>query len=283
MTHSTFTLSMLAAHPQYAARTLEAMAPAELSGFLASLPQTLAAALVRELSPALAAASLAQLSAENAAAVVQYLDTDVAAMILRRLTKEQRHDLVNQLPASNWVGLRMVLRYPEDTVGSVLDPNVLSVHEEMPVGNVLKNMRLFKNQLLHVVYITDRNHKLRGALDVRELFFAREQQLAGELTRRIHGVVTARTTLSNLYTDNAWHGQSELPVVDHNQRFLGVIHRSSLEKALEHLRLQNNGEAGFAETAMALSELLWSACAGIFSGPGKQRLDDDKREKNNEQ
>lgn len=284
MTHNTFTLGLLAAHPQYAARTLEAATPEELATFLVGLPETIAAAVVRELSPALAAASLSMLDAREVAAVFQHIDIDVAAMILRRLNKEQRHDVVSHLPASNWVGLRMVLRYPEDTVGSVMDPNVLSVHEEMPIGNVLKNMRLFKNQLLHVVYVTDRNHALAGALDVRELFFAREQQFAGELTHHIDSIVTARTTLSSMYNDDVWLGQSELPIVDHNQRFLGVLHRNSLTKALDYLSLKTNSAAGLTETALALSELLWSACAGIFSGSVKQLPpDNDKRENNDGQ
>ncbi|MDZ7735573.1 MAG: hypothetical protein U5P41_05310 [Gammaproteobacteria bacterium] len=152
-----------------AARTLESFSPSELSDLLTELPAGISASIVRELSPALAAACLACSSPEQVADILQHLDTDMAGMILRRLDKTKRHEVVNHLPASNWIGLRMVLRYPGDTVGSIMDPNVLSVHKEMPVVNIL-NMRLFKNQLLHAVYITDRSHIFAGALDVRDLF-----------------------------------------------------------------------------------------------------------------
>lgn len=269
MTHNAFTLGLLDAHPQNAARTLEAFDPQRLTPLFDSLPESISAGLVGELSPALAAASLAAMDCERIAAILQYLDADMAGMILRRFDRDRRHDVFNFLPASNWVGLRMVLRYPENAVGSVMDPNVLSVHEQMPVANVLKNMRLFKEQLLHAVYVTDRYHAFAGMLDVRELFFADEQQLAVELMRPAELTVTARTSLASLRDDAIWAGQSELPVLDHNRRFLGVLHRTSVHKALAHLvaRQPNDGLVG---TALALSELLWTACAGIFSAPSSQ-------------
>lgn len=271
MTHNTFTLGLLAAHPQSAARTLEAFTPTTLAEFLHSLPDTISASVIRELSPALAAATLEQLSHEQIAAIIEYLDIDMAGMILRRFDRDRRQQVFDFLPASNWVGLRMVLRYPEDTVGSVMDPNVLSVHEDMPLANVLKNMRLFKNQLLHAVYVTDRNHAFVGMLDVRELFFANEQQLAGELVRKAQITVTARTNLSSLYDHGIWAGQGELPVLDHNHRFLGVVHRTSVHKAMDHSTRYQKDENGLADTALALSELLWSACAGIFSSPQERQ------------
>lgn len=271
MKHNTFTLGLLTAHPENAARSLESFSPEELSDFLTGLPPLISAGIVRELSPALAAACLSRSSTEKTAEIVQHLDTDMAAMILRRLNKEQRHEVVNHLPASNWVGLRMVLRYPSDTVGSAMDPNVLSVHEEMPVANVLRNMRLFKNNLLNAVYITGRSHVFAGILDVRDLLFANENQLAGEIMRKTDSIVTARTTLSSMYNDEVWSGRSELPVVDHNRRFLGVLHQNSLNKALEHLKHNSGDNTGITVTALALSELIWSACAGIFSGISDSR------------
>lgn len=280
MKPSTFTIGLLSAHPQNAARTLESFPAEDLAELLVQLPPGVSAVVVRELSPALAAACLACCADKQAAEIIRYMDIDMAALILRRLDKEQRHAVVHQLPASNWIGLRMVLRYPSDTVGSMLDPNVLSVHKEMPVSNVLKNMRLFKDQLLHAVYVTERNHVFAGSLDVRDLFFTDERRLAGELAHKPDVCITARTTLSNIYHDDLWAGQSELPVVDHNRRFLGVLHHDSLNKALEHMSRGHNGNSGLTETALALSELIWSACAGIFSGVSDTRnsADTTKRE-----
>jgi len=279
MKHNTFTLGLLTAHPENAARSLESFSPEELSNFLTGLPPLISASIMRELSPALAAACLSHSGTEKMTEIVQHLDIDIAAMILRRLTKEQRHEVVNHLPASNWIGLRMVLRYPSDTVGSVMDPNVLSVHEEMPVANVLRNMRLFKNNLLNAVYITGRSHVFAGILDVRDLLFANENQLAGEIMRKTDSIVTARTTLSSMYNDEVWSGQSELSVVDHNRRFLGVLHQNSLNKALEYLKHSSGDNTGITITALALSELIWSACAGIFSGISDSRhtTDGNKR------
>lgn len=283
MKHSTFTVGLLQAHPENAARTLESFSSEEVADFIIRLPPTVSAAIVRELSPALAAACIACINPKQASDIVQHLDTDMAGMILRRLDKVMRHELVNYLPASNWIGLRMVLRYPADTVGSVMDPNVLSVHKEMPVANILKNMKLFKNQLLHAVYITDRSHRFSGALDVRDLFFANEKQLAGELMYKVDNVITARSTLNSMYHDEIWSGQSELPVVDHNRRFLGVLHQSSLHKAIDHFNRQGSRDNALAVTALALSELIWNACAGIFSGVSDTRnAVKDKREKSDE-
>ncbi|MDZ7735574.1 MAG: hypothetical protein U5P41_05315 [Gammaproteobacteria bacterium] len=55
-------------------------------------------------------------------------------------------------------------------------------------------------------------------------------------------------------------------MVDHNRRFLGVLHQSSLNKALGHLNQHGKNDNALSETALALSELIWDACAGIFSG-----------------
>ncbi|MEX0952191.1 MAG: CBS domain-containing protein [Gammaproteobacteria bacterium] len=265
MAISQFTLSILAAHPQNSAQSLEVFEPPVLASLLSELPATIAAEIVHELPPALAAATLTLMENMLAASVIKHLDADRAALILRRLAHAKRHEVFNLLPAAQWVSLRMVLRYPEDTVGAVMDPDVLSVHTEMPVANILKNMRLFKSQLLHTIYVTDRNHAFSGILDIRELFFARDNQLAGELSQRPEVVITARTPLHSVKSDRFWASATEYPVVDNQRRFLGVLHRNSLLQAMQHLH-DKSQDAGLGETALALSEVLWSAWAGIFSG-----------------
>lgn len=266
MMHSRFTLGFLEAHPRVAARTLENLEQRELVEFLASLPPRLAARIAHETTPSLIAAGIAAMEPRQAADIVQHLDVDLCAMLLRRIERAARGQILARLPVAMAAAVRLILRYPEDTIGSIVNPDVLSVPEEMTVKDILRQSAMFKEQLLHAIYVIDNHHALTGTLDIRELFTAESGRAAGEIMRKPDAVLMARTGLSAARQHPAWSSHNVLPVVDFNRRFLGVVHRAALAKAADSNPGSHDAVAGLTGTVLALSELLWNACAEVFMG-----------------
>ena len=123
---SRITADFIETYPADAARVLEDAAPEVVGEALAVLPAPVAAAVLRVMTPHAAAGGLACLASGAAAALVRHLPIELAAALLLRLDPGERGALIEALPPTLSVPLRMVLRFPADSVGSLIESRVFT-------------------------------------------------------------------------------------------------------------------------------------------------------------
>ena len=114
-------------YPGDAARILEEAEPEVVAEVLGAIPAQAGAALLRAMSPHTTAASLSSLDTGAAAEVVAHLPLELAAALALRLDTTTRGALLNALPGRVSVPLRLMLRFPPGSVGSLIDPRVATV------------------------------------------------------------------------------------------------------------------------------------------------------------
>jgi magnesium transporter len=187
----------------------------------------------------------------------------------------ERRDLVLSLiPMRPQRALRTLVSYPEQTAGSLMDPEVLALPDDITAREARRRVRSSPEHARYNVYVVDREGRLVGALNLRELFLAAPSAaLASVMTRRVHRLSAAADRLA-IVQHPGWREVHSLPVVDLDGRYLGALRYRTLRRLEEQLR----GVADAAEvTVDALGELFAAGAGGVLraltsDGDGAGRL-----------
>lgn len=254
----------VADHPEEAALVLEQLSFADAAALLAELDPAQGAGLIARLSAALAVDCLRSLPDRLVAAVLSELPIDLAARILMRASDETRASWLAALPEEQAQFLRRKLRYPPGTAGALLDPLVLALPEELSVAEAQRQLRRSAERAYYYVYVVDRDQRLVGALDIRELMLAETKATLGAVMHRDIVSVPAHADLASVMTHPGWRELDALPVVDAAGVFFGIIRHRMMR--------QIAGPAGDQEgqpmvrTLVSLGELYWTGLSAFLAG-----------------
>jgi magnesium transporter len=251
-------------HPEEAALVLEQLSFADAAALLAELDAEQGARVVARLSAALAVDCLRSLPDRLVAAVLAELPVDLGARILMLAGGETRESWLAGLTPERAEFLRRKLRYPPGTAGALVDPLVLALPEDLSVGEAQKQLRRSAERAYYYVYVVDRDQRLVGALDIRELMLAEPKATLGTVMHRDVERVSAHADLGGVMAHPAWRDLDALPVVDAGGVFFGIIRHRMLR--------QIAGPAGDQEgqrvvrTLVSLGELYWTGLSAFLAG-----------------
>lgn len=262
MTINPLSLRMLDNHPQDAARALEKYHPSELAGYLEEMPVTSTAKVMRQLVPAVAADCLGEMPPDAAAAILEEFSVERATALLRHMPVSQRNNLIRNLSPLYTNMVKLVLRYPEGTVGQLMTPRVFAAHEDMRSDDLLQTIQGMTGQLQKLIFIINDDHQLVGKVDIRDLLTGEGVSAISRLMQPAGTVVSARSSIGSVQHIGEWKYTDILPVVDHAGQFIGVLKRGVMLDALAHEAPRNQED--FATTALAIAEIFWEACANIL-------------------
>jgi magnesium transporter len=273
-------LHFLKEHPKDAARTLEEVDPEALALYLESVPAKTAANVIKYIVPSISAECLKLMAIDKSSQIVMLLGVERASLLLRRMKSGIRVQFIRAMSPVFSNMTRLVLRYPEGTVGQVMNPNVFTVHQDMTVNqviNVIKNT----SQLLHnEIFITNDKQQLAGIVDARVLLTADGNQAMKTIMKPPGKSIPARASLDSIKNYPEWHYKENFPVIDHMGIFIGVLSRSSIHEVLEdEEKLQNQDE--FTSTALAVAELFWDACSDLLA-PGHENIKKGHQDERNQ-
>lgn len=253
-------IDLVEKHPDEAAVILESLDATSAAGFLAGLPVETAAQVLRRITAHPAAALLERLPPERAAAIGDRLPVDVASTYLRHLPAAARQRIIALLEPARARSLSTLLRFPDDTAGALMDPEVLALPLDLTVREAVERVRASARHARYNVYVVDRDDRLVGALNLRELLLAKPRN---PITGIMHGEVmqiAAETDWRGVVAHPGWREVHSLPVVDRGGTYLGAIRYRTLRR-LEARMHEQRPESDL--TARALGELFWTGVSGV--------------------
>ena len=194
-------------------------------------------------------AATGSMDTDELADLVPDLPADVVAEVQKGLTEEERAQLLE------------AMGYPEDTVGAIMDFEMVRVREDVSLEVVLRYLRRLQELPDHTdqIFVVDRQDRLRGTLALTKLLVSEPETDVSEV------MSTDYLTLNPLDSDADAAGAFErydlvsAPVSDDQGRLIGrvtiadvvdVIQEDSQEQALSRAGLQD--EDIFAPTLRAI-------------------------------
>ena len=246
--------SLAESHPEDAARALEALDSKEAGNVVRRLPVRTAGRVLEKLSPVAAADVLPGIGADKMRTLLEDLTPRQAAAILLHLDEAVRTETLQGLPQTAARRLSDLLEYPSDTAGGMMETRVASIASDATVRDAQAALRRTRRETLWYLYVTDREGRLVGVLNTRELLLAEPRTTIESLMRGDVLSVQATATRDEVGDILSKHRFVALPVVDSENRLLGVLkHEEVLQTLREEafIDLQKMVGAGAEEHALS--------------------------------
>jgi magnesium transporter len=255
------TLAFLRSHPRDAAVMLESAPFEESLRLLSSAPARIAAPVLEQLPPGAAAQILLGLDVEHADALLTPLGTQTRVQILRHMPEAQRARFLEGLPAHLAVAARLLLGYPDDSIGSQADPDVVTADVTLQVREALELLRHAAPRVDRVFAIDSRG-RLVGWVRLPALIQAAPGAPLSASLVEDSVLLPAASPLSGARAHPGWLEDSTLPVVDRGRRLVGVLTRDSLDRAARDLR-----RVAVSDESSSMPEVFarawWQSVSGI--------------------
>ena len=155
-----------------------------------------------------------ELYVDDAADLVEEMPANVVRRILKQADPEMRNT-INQ-----------ILRYPENSAGSIMTTEYVSLRPDMTVGESILRMRRqgVDKETIYTCYVTARDRTLLGLVTVKDLLLAEDDdtQIDNIMLTNLISVTTQADQEEVAHMFSRYNFLA-LPVVDGESRMVGIV------------------------------------------------------------
>ena len=213
------------------------MEPADIALLLEEAGEEEMPLLYRLLPKELAAEVFVELESDSQEMLINGFSNTELKEVLDELYLDDAVDIVEEMPASVVIrildkatpemrkSINEILKDPEDSTGSIMNMEFLSLKKDMTVEDAFKRIRRIGGELetINILYVTDPTRRLLGVLSVRDLLLANEDDIIEDIMDP--DVVWARTMDDKEDVAQALNKYNflALPIVDMENRLVGIV------------------------------------------------------------
>ncbi len=169
--------------------------------------------IITSLTEREAASVINNLMADDAADMLEEMPANVVKKLLANATTEVRRDINN------------LLRYPEDSAGSIMTVEYVDLKETLTVKQAVERIRRVgvDSETINICYVLDPQRKLVGTVGLRYLLLSDEDELIGDIMHE--NVISVNTLMDQEEVARQFkkYDFTAMPVVDNENRLVGII------------------------------------------------------------
>ncbi len=164
-----------------------------------------------------------ELFVDDAVDLIEEMPANVVKRILRQADKQTRRE-INEL-----------LKYPEDSAGSIMTTEFISLRPDMTAEMAIKRIRRtgVDKETIYTCYVNDDNNKLIGITTVKDLLLAEDDRIVKDIMEENVIAVHTLDDQEEVATLFSNYDFLALPVVDNEQRIVGIV---TIDDAIDVIR-----------------------------------------------
>jgi magnesium transporter len=220
-------------HLEDALKQIEKMSPRDIAEVLSKHAVTTTTPVWERLSPEIGMRALEILPIEDAVKILSALDPTRAVALLSMRDELTRENYLKQLPVAEANELRAILTYPRDSAGALMDPRVLLFRAETTVREALTRIRGLGRRRMRMLFIVDEHNHLKGQVDIQDLAMESSSTRLEEIQQPVQARVNAVSPREEVVEILEHYRLTDLPVVDTDERLIGVVRYRNLVAAAE--------------------------------------------------
>ncbi len=209
----------------------------DVAEFMAELPPDKTVLVFRMLPKGMASDVFANLEPEDQQVIISAATDREVSELVEEMYVDDAVDMLEELPANvvkrvlktarpdTRQVINQFLNYPENSVGSIMTAEFIDLKKTMTVGQAITRIRRSadESESIYTCYVTDERRVLVGAITLRELLMARDDQPVEELMSI--DPIAAQTTQDQeeAVQQIMKYDFISLPVVDQEGRLVGVV------------------------------------------------------------
>lgn len=188
------------------------------------------------------------LAKEEAAEVFTDMNSDMREYLINTLTDSELEEVMDEMQVDDTVDvleevpanvvdrllmatdedtrkkINVLLQYPEDSAGSIMNVDYISLRKEMTVEEAIRKIRQvgINKETIYTCYVTEKR-RLIGVIDVKDLLTAGESRMIEEI---MDENVLCATTLDDqevVASRIRKYGLVAMPIIDHENCLVGIV------------------------------------------------------------
>ncbi len=219
------------------ATALKDLNPADIAEFMEEVPKESLAVVFRLLPKDTAAEVFTFMDSDLCEHLIHsFSDTELKAVI-DELYVDDAVDIVEEMPA-NVVKrilrsadpdkrkiINEILKYPEDSAGSIMTTEYVSLRKRMTVKEALSRIRKtgLDKETIYTCYVTTEHNKLCGIITAKTLLLSDEAAVINDIMEQNPIYVTTTEDKEVVASAFSKYGFLALPVVDEERRLIGIV------------------------------------------------------------
>ena len=216
---------------------LVTMNPSDVAGLFRGLEEKQIPLLFRLLPKELAAETFVEMEPDDQELLIQGFSDNELKEVLDELYVDDAADLVEEMPANvvKWIlkaadpemrsSINQILRYPDNSAGSIMTTEYVSLRPSMTVGEAILRIRRqgVDKETIYTCYVT-KDRTLIGLVTVKDLLLAEDDDTAiSEIMITNLISVTTQTDQEEVARMFSKYNFLALPVVDGENRMVGIV------------------------------------------------------------
>ena len=145
--------------------------------------------------------------------LLEEMPSNVVKRILKNVKKEDR-EVINEL-----------LKYPEDSAGSIMTTEFVDLKENMTVGQALKKIKQIglEKETIYYCYVLTAKRTLVGIIDLKKLVIRDSDEIVKDLMETNVIKVNTLEDKENVAKTFSKYNLLALPVVDNEDKLVGIV------------------------------------------------------------
>ena len=157
---------------------------------------------------------------------VDFLE-EMPANVVRRILQNTDVNVRNQI--------NQLLRYPENSAGSIMTIEYMEVHAHQTVGETMELIRKvgLDKETIYTIYVIDKARHLLGAMPLRKLILESSDTVVEQIMNRNITYVSTTSDQEEVADTVRKYDLMAIPVVDTESRLVGIITADDVMDVIE--------------------------------------------------
>lgn len=213
------------------------MEPADVALLLSEFPEDRLPILFRLLPKELAAETFVEMDNDQQELLIRSFSDTELQEVLDEMYLDDTVDLIEEMPASvvhrilrhcdpeSRRTINELMKYPEDSAGSIMTTEFVSLTADMTVEDAFKRIRRtgIDKETIYLCYVVNDSRVLIGLVSVRTLLLSDEDDIISDI---MESSIVCVNTLDDQETVSQMFSKYDflaMPVVDQEHRLVGII------------------------------------------------------------
>ena len=176
-----------------------------------------------------------ELGTEKLAAIINEMDADDAVDLLQKLDEADKEKLRPYLDEHVRADLQLIASYDEDRIGSLITTNYICIPKTLDIRAAMHELirQAGEHDNISTLYVTDESGKFSGAIDLKDLIIARQNDPLDALIVYSYPYLCADEKISDCIEKIKDYAEDSLPVLNQSRQIIGIITAQDVVEAVD--------------------------------------------------
>lgn len=215
---------------------LKDIEPADLSLILQEFPKKIGT-LFRLLPKDLAAECFVEMDSDYQEALLSSFTDNELKEVMDEIYVDDTVDIIEEMPANvvkrilnisdseTRKAINEILKYPDDSAGSIMTTEYVSLDEDITVEDALKRIRRtgLDKETIYTCYVTKPDRTLLGYITAKKLLLSDDEMIISEIMETNVIFVYTHEDKEVVAKEMSKYDLLAIPIVDKEQRLVGIV------------------------------------------------------------